>query len=265
MQAADTAQTVSLHVADELATITLTRPERNNVIDAQFGQEFRDIAIALMGDAGVRAILLRGEGANFCVGGDIRSFAREADLPVALRRMTLDFHAAMAILARLDTPIVCAVQGAAAGAGLALAALSDYVIAEDTATFSFAYTKLGLTGDGGITWLLPRLIGLRRFQALVLEGRSVDAAEALAMGLVSRIAGADGAGVEAQAFARELAAGPTRAYGMVRRLAQSSFTQPFERQLEDEAQAICRAAASADAQDAITAFAARRKPVFKGR
>lgn len=256
---------LSTTLEDGLATITLIRPDASNAMGAAFARELREVAMGLMGEPSLRAVLIVAEGRNFSVGGDLGDFDGQLDLPAIVKGLTIDFHAALAMLARVDAPVVCGVQGAAAGGGLALAALCDYVVAERSATFTFAYPGIGFTADGGLTWTLPRLIGLRRFQTFVLEGRSVTAQEAYEIGLISRVVD-DGAMSEAAlAFARRLAQGPTRSFGALRRLAHASFSQRFEAQLEDEAESMFRVAGTEDARSAIAAVRRRQRPTFNGR
>jgi len=248
-----------------LATITLNTPERGNAVAKKFGQEFRAAALICQTNPTVRAVLLRAEGKAFCVGGDLKDFAGQADLPAAVKDMTIDFHAAVSMLARMDAPLVCAVNGIAAGAGLTMACLADYVIAGTSAAFTYAYAGVGFTADGGLTWLLPRLVGLRNFQSLLLSGRVVPAAEALALGIVSEVVDDAELPARAETFARRLSQGPTKAYGGIKRLALASFSQAYEAHLEAEAQALFLAAGTEDARGAIAAMAARQKPVFNGR
>lgn len=248
-----------------LATITLCRPEAGNALDATAGREFRDAAIECSTSSDVRAVLLIAEGKNFCVGGDLAFIGKQADAGASIRDMTVDFHAAMHLFSQMDAPLVTAVQGAATGAGLALAAVSDYVVASSSALFAYAYTGVGLSADGGLSWTLPRLIGVRNFQSLYLSGRRLSAEEALSLGIVSEVADEESYADRARAFAQQLANGPTLAYGAIKRLLGNSFDQGFAAQLEQEAQVITKVARSEDTRGAIEALFAKRKPVFNGR
>lgn len=262
---ADDFQTLTFGVDAGVATITLVRPDRGNALDAQGGRDLRGAALRCMADPGIRAVLLCAEGKNFCVGGDLRDFTAQQDLPTAVKDMTIDFHAAVAMFARMDAPLIAAINGAAAGAGLTLTTLSDYAIAGRSSTFTYAYSGVGFTSDGGLTWLLPRLIGLRRFQALVLEGTSLSADEAQTAGIVSKVVDDDALRDTALAFAQRIAVGPTRAYAGIKRLAQASFSQRYEAHLEDEAQALFAVAGTADARGAIASVTQRQRPTFSGR
>lgn len=256
---------VHLDIADGLATITLTRPKAGNALDDQAGREFRAAALACATAEDVRAVLLCAQGPNFCFGGDLAHIAAQTDRGKAVRDMTFDFHAAVGLLAGMRKPLVCAVRGAATGAGLSLAAISDYLICSDTAVFAYAYCGVGLSADGGLTWSLPRVIGLRAFQSLYLTGRRVDAEEGQRLGLVSEIVEDGALDARAVAFARQLADGPTLAYGAIKRLAASAFSQGLAAQLDAEGEALVALARSQDTDGAVKAVLARTQPAFKGR
>lgn len=248
-----------------LVTITLDRPESGNALDHLAILEIRKAAARCALEDGIRAVLLLAEGENFCVGGDMRIADGHNDSGISAREITIDFNAAMLQFAQMDAPLVTAVQGAAAGAGFALAAISDYVVADPSATFKYAYTGVGLSGDGGLTWTLPRLVGVRNFQSLYLTNRRVGAGEALDLGIVSELAEYGKHVERARAFACELAEGPTRAFGAVKRLVADSLNQGFATQLEAESQCITILAQSQDTKGAIDALFAKRKPVFQGK
>jgi 2-(1,2-epoxy-1,2-dihydrophenyl)acetyl-CoA isomerase len=156
------------------------------------------------------------------------------------------------------------VRGGAGGGGLGLLYAADLVVAADDARFALGYGALGLTADGGNTWFLPRMVGVRRAQQLFLLNRRFTAQEALEIGLVSRLAPNDVVEVEALALAAALAAGPTRAYGAVRRMLRQSFETSLSDQLKTEKESIIEASRSDDAQEGITAFVAKRRPQFRG-
>ena len=248
-----------------LATVTLCRAENGNAVAAQFGRDFRAAALYCQNTPGVRAVLLNAEGKAFCVGGDLKAFAAMANLGPTVKDMTEDFHAGVSMLARMNAPLVVAVQGATAGAGLSMACLGDIVIAGRAAHFSCAYPGVGFSADGGLTWLLPRLVGLRQFQRLYYLGARVSAEEALALGIVTEVVEDEALGGRALAVARQLAEGPTQAYGATRRLTLDTFGQSLETHLEQESGQISRLAAGADARGAIAAVAQRQRPTFSGK
>ena len=264
--AASPFKTVLLDIADGVATLRLNRPDQGNAINEEMAADLEEASTRIAETAGLRAVLISGNGPNFTMGGDVNLFAStpSAELPGKLRRMIDGYHRAIDRLTSIDAPVVVAVRGAAAGGGLGLLYIADIVIASTDARFALGYGALGLTSDGGNTWFLPRMVGMRRAQELFLLNRRLSAQEALEFGLVSRLVSDDSVEAEAIAVARELAAGPTRAFGAMRRMLRQSFETSLGAQLEAEMQSIVDASRSDDAREGIAAFAARRRPVFKG-
>lgn len=258
--------TLRLAVADGVARVRLNRPEAGNAIDEAMAAELLELATRLAEDPSVRVVLLSGEGPMFTAGGDIDLFARTPpdEFAPLLRRMIDTYHLALERLTELDAPLVAAVRGPSGGGGLGLLHAADVVVAADDAVFAVGYGRLGLTADGGNTWYLPRLVGLRRAQELFLLNRRITAAEALEWGMVTRVVPAADVDAEAEAIALRLAAGPTRAFGGMRRLLRQSFDTDLRGQLAAEKAAIVEVAATADAAEGIAAFAAHRRPTFTG-
>jgi 2-(1,2-epoxy-1,2-dihydrophenyl)acetyl-CoA isomerase len=264
--ATPTFETVLYEVADGLATITLNRPDAANSINLAMGRDLKDVAIACDEDPSVRAVLLRANGKLFCGGGDLPSFAAFGDqIGVQLKRLTTDLHAALSRFLRMRSPMVIAVQGAAAGAGLPLAMVGDLVLAGRSASFTMAYTAAGLSPDGGSTYLLPRLIGMRRAQELTLLNRRLSAEEALGWQMVTKVVDDDALVDESLALARRLAEGPTAAFASAKRLLWGSLGDTIEVQMELEAREIAANARGIDGTEGIAAFAAKRAPVYRGR
>ena len=184
-------------------------------------------------------MLLTGSGARFCGGGDVKEFAGHADdLTPHLRAILAYLHPAVERLVRGDAPVVTAVQGSAAGAGMGLVGASDIVIAGESAKFVMAYTAIGVTPDGASSWFLPRLVGLRRAVELTITNRPLSAAEALEWGLITKVVADDDVQQEAAALATRLASGPTRAFGGAKRLLNESLENTFETHLALEAELI---------------------------
>lgn len=256
---------VTLTIEDAIARLTLARPEAGNAMSWDLIDQLALATEAIAADARVRAVLLSAQGKNFCVGGDIQAFASEADPTGFIRRLAERLHESVARLTTLPVPVVIAVQGAAAGAGFSLAALGDIVLAAENASFTLAYTGIGLTSDGGATWSLPRLIGMRRAQELAYMNRRLSAAEARAMNIVTQVVPNEQLMAEADAIARKLAAGPTAAFAGVKRLLAEGQTRDLAQHLDAEAAAISAALGTKDAQGAVKAFLAREKPQFEGR
>jgi 2-(1,2-epoxy-1,2-dihydrophenyl)acetyl-CoA isomerase len=244
--------------------ITLARPEVGNALDVPMCRALMKAAIAADEDDAVRCVLLSGEGKLFCAGGDVAGFSQAGErLPAYLKEITAYVHAAVVRLVRMGKPVVVALNGAAAGAGVGLAVLGDIVLAAPNASFALAYTGIGLSPDGGTTWLLPRLIGLRRTQELCLLNKRVKAQEAATLGLVTRIIDGD-LMTEAMAVARELAAGATHALGTTRRLLLESGSASLETQLDAESRAISGLARTRDGREGVAAFVDKRAPTFTG-
>jgi 2-(1,2-epoxy-1,2-dihydrophenyl)acetyl-CoA isomerase len=261
-----TEELVRFELDGALARLTLQRPDAANAIDLALARALHDAALRCDEDPTVRAVVLTGTGRMFCAGGDLASFEQAGvGRPKLIKEITTYLHAAVARFARMRAPVVAAVNGAAAGAGLALVAAADLAVASEQAKFTLAYTRAGLTPDGSSTWFLPRLVGTRRSLELMLTNRVLSAAEALDWGIVNRVVPAAAVVGEAESLARELAAGATEAFGATKRLLLLSGSQGLETQMEIEARAIADAARSADAAEGIAAFLAKRAPRFEGR
>ncbi len=258
-------ETLGFEAADGVARVTLRRPEAANALTPLMCLELSEAAAQCDERDDIRAVILEGAGGMFSAGGDLKFFSSAGDgLGAAIRTMTADLHAAVSRLSRMDAPVVCAVRGVAAGAGLGLAAACDFTVAADSARFTLAYTAAGLSPDGSSTWFLPRLVGLRRARELMLTNRTLSADEARDIGLVDAVVPEDGLAAEVSERARAFADGPTRAYGAVKRLLQDSMTNGLETQMERETRTIAELSGSADAREGIAAFVAKRRPVFTG-
>ncbi len=249
-----------------VATLTINRPDAANALDLPTTRDFMDAAIELDEDADVRAVVITGAGRFFCAGGDLGSFAKFGDgVAARLKEMTAYLHAAVTRLVRMDAPVIAAVNGTAAGAGMSLAVACDMAIAAESASFTMAYTAAGLSPDGSSTWFLPRRIGDRRTRELMLTNRKLSSAEALDWGVVNQVVADDAVLGEAQQLAARLADGPTRAYGAVKQLLVQTFENGLETQMEHEGRTIAALSATADGQEGINAFMAKRRPQFTGR
>jgi 2-(1,2-epoxy-1,2-dihydrophenyl)acetyl-CoA isomerase len=257
-----TAATVHLEIRESIAHLTLARPEAANTMNLQFGREFLAAAFAIEA-ASVRAVLLTGQGKNFCFGGDLRGMvASSSDVGAYLSELTTNLHAGMALLARLDAPVIAAVNGTAAGAGLGLVLAADLAIAARGAKFAPAYTGVGLTPDAGCTFLLPRAVGYKRAVELLLTNRVLDAQTALDWGLVNQVVEDDKLMETAAALAARLAAGPVGAFGGVKRLLADAVPG-FEAQLARESRSIAARGMTAEGREGIAAFLDKRAPRFQ--
>jgi len=253
-------------VVDDVARVTLNRPESRNAIDLRLAEEFLAVARAIESDPHVRAVLIAGNGPSLTVGGDLPFMVESGgeDLGALLRRMTTPFHEAFRILSEIDAPVITAAHGAIAGGGLGFVYAADVVIASRSARFVTAFADVGVSGDGGGTWHLPRLIGTARATRVMLENRPISASEALEWGLVSEVVDDDAVHESALALATRLAAGPTRAFGQMRRLLRDGATRDLAVQLRAETDALERCGSTADARNAMAAFVAGQRPTFEG-
>ena len=259
-------ETILFEVKDQVAIITLNRPEAANGLIMTSGKELMHAAIRCDEDPGIRAALLTGRGKFFSAGGDLKYFAESGEgLAQALKEMTVYCHSAASRFLRMDKPLVTAVNGPAAGMGMSFAISGDLVLAAESASFTAAYTAAALSPDGAMTYLLPRFIGLLRTKELMLTNRRLTAREALEWGLVNRVVPDAELMQEAEKLAKSLAAGPTRSFGSVKKLLCGTYSESLETQMELEARGIADMSKTADAREGVGAFLARRKPTFTGK
>ncbi len=251
--------------ADGVATITLNRPEAFNSLNMVMAKELFDAAHRCDADPAIRAVLITGAGRAFCGGGDLKSFAAQADTPRHLKEVTTYLHGAISRLARGDKPTIAAVNGAAAGAGFSLMLACDLALAAQSAKFTMAYTKAGLSPDGSSSFFLPRIVGMRRALELTLTNRVLSAAEAEGWGIVTRAVPDEALLQEARALAAQLAEGATLAFGKAKELLRQSFSESLETQMENETQAIAALARTADYREGSAAFFEKRTPRFSGQ
>lgn len=259
-------QTIAYSVIDTVATVCLNRPDVRNAIDMQMAEETLAVARRIAADDSIRAVFICGNGPALTVGGDIDYFlARSGErFGMLFAQMITPFHEAFRILSRVDAPIVTAAHGAVAGGGLGFVYAADLVIAAEDTKFVTAFAALGLSGDGGGTWHLPRLIGPRRAAEAYLRNRPIDAPEALQWGLINEIVPAEKLRSRAEAVAQELATGPTRGFARMRALLRDSWRNDLSTQLQAEIEAIRHTGDTADAARAIADFAAKRRSEFAG-
>lgn len=260
---------IGFDLTEGVARVTIDRPAQFNALNLQAMEELLDIANRCSTNPAVRCVLLTGAGDRaFCAGGDVPGFhagIESGEIGLLIQRMTQALHMAISRFAGMRAPLVGAVNGVAAGAGLSLAASCDLLVAADTARFTSAYTRIGLTPDGSSTYFLTRSIGPRRAMELHMTDRVLTAAEALDWGLVNRVVPAASLMEEAGALAAKLAEGPTRAFGNVKTLIQTGLADTLESQMERESRSILEMAQSEDGREGIAAFVAKRAPRFVGR
>ena len=258
--------TLLFEVRDNVAHITLNRPEAANALNTEMGIDLLNAIMHCDEDPAVRAVLITGTGSMFCSGGDLKGFATHLDnLAYHFKKVTIDLHAMMARLSRMDAPVIAAVNGTAAGAGMSLVCASDIVLSAESARFILAYTRAGLTPDGASTYFLPRIVGLKRALELALTNRMLSAQEALEWGIINKVVPDVELLAEAEALATQLAAGPTKALGGTKRLLRGSMNESLESQMENESQSIANMGRTADTKEGITAFIEKRPARFTGQ
>ncbi len=255
---------IQFSIESDIAQIRLDRPEHANGMNLRLMQELVE-AVHTCEEEAVRALIITGVGKFFSAGGDLASFADDLPhLPRKLNELTLNLHGAISRLVRLNAPVIAAVNGPCAGAGMSLACACDLVLAAESSHFTMAYTAAGLSPDGSSTWFLPRRVGDLRARELMLTNRRLSAVEAVSWGLANRVVEDKELDREAMALARQLAAGPTLAYGKVKALVNDSLLTGLETQMELESRAIASSAKTRDAQEGIRSFLDKRSPVFVG-
>jgi len=259
-------EALKVEKAERVATVTLNRPDSLNAVNNVMHHELMTIWLDLAEDQDVNAIILTGAGRAFCAGGDVKDFVDNLDrIGVLVKELTTYLHGAVSRFCRSEKPVIMAVNGVAAGGGLSFALSGDLVVAAESARFTMAYSKIAATPDGSSSYFLPRLVGIRRAMELYFTNRVLSAGEALEWGLVTRVVPDAELATTVAAMARELAQGPTKAFGGAKRLFHQSTWESLETQMELEAQAIAASGHTEDFRAGVTAFARKQSPTFRGR
>ena len=259
----DPAAPVLLERDGPIATLRLNRPDALNAIDVAMANAFLAAVQAVAADPTVRAVVLRGNGRGFMAGGDLATL-RAHPVQGAIDILT-PLNQALPLLAQMNAPVIAQVHGVAAGAGLSLLLMADYVLVAEGTRFNLAYINLGTSCDVGASWALPRLVGVRKALEIALLGDAFTADEALRLGLVNRVVPAAELDAATAALAARLASGPTQAYGAMKRLMRDSMDRTLPEQLAAEAAAFVQCAGTQDFQSGVDAFHARQSPRFTGR
>ncbi len=247
-------------------TVTLNRPDKLNAFNPEMHQLLRKALERALDDAAVRAVLLTGAGRGFCAGQDLSERNVAADAPIDLSvSLGSHYNPLVRRLRELPKPVVCAVNGVAAGAGANIALACDLVIAARSASFVQSFARLGLVPDSGGTWLLPRLVGGARAMGLALLGDKLPARQAEEWGLIWKVVDDDKLLQEANAIAALLAEGPTRGYGLVKKAFNASWGNSLDAQLDLERDLQREAGLTQDYREGVTAFMQKRKPQYKGK
>ena len=258
---------LDLEVTNGIGWVRLNRPDALNSLDTELKTALLAGLRSVADDPDVRCVVLTGTGRAFCVGQDLTEHVRRlsaGDATLA-RTVTEHYNPIVTLLATMDKPVVAALGGAAAGAGLTFALACDFRIAVDTAGLNTAFAGIALSCDSGASWTLPRLVGTAKAKELLMFPRTIPAAEALALGLLTKVVPAEDFNATVLAFARSLADGPTLALGAIRRAVAFSAGAGLADALGHEAELMARTGHSADHQIAVRAFLAKEKPVYTGR
>ena len=252
---------------DGVAHVRLNRPEASNAIDVPFVRALYDALMIVHGDRRVRAVLLTGEGPHFCAGGDVKTFESKGErLPDYLREATSWLQNVASALIRLEAPVVTAVQGfAAGGGGLGLVCASDIVIAGESAKFLLGATRVGMAPDAGGSVTLAHLVGLRKAIEITFLNETLTAAQALEIGLITRVVPDDALQDEGFEIARTLAQGATKAIAASKRLLWDGLGATVESRLPEEARTVSELSGTYDAREGLAAVIERRPPRFENR
>lgn len=258
---------VLLDITDGIARLRLNRPDAANGMSAELLSALCDAIMVCHGHPDLRVVLLSGEGANFCAGGDVRAFASKGEkLPDYIRQATAYLQNAVTGLLRLEAPVIASVQGfAAGGGGFGLVCASDIVIAAESAKFLAGATRVAMAPDAGVSVTLSRLVGLRRAMSILLTNPVIPAAEALQMGIVTKVVPDAELADASLTLARELAAGAPKALAATKRLVWAGTGTSIEQCLSEEARTVAELSGMADAREGLAAVIERRKPTFTGR
>jgi len=254
-------------LTDAVATVTLNRPAAMNALDTELKTALRETLEEVGNDPAVRAVVLTGSGRAFCVGQDLAEHARnlEADPDAVWSTVPQHYTPIATALATMPKPVIAAVNGAAAGAGAAFSFACDFRVASDAATFTMAFSSVGLAADSGSSWSLPRLVGMAKAKELLLLPSTVTAQAALGVGLVTEVVPAGELADRARDLAVRLAAGPTAAYGAIRRSLAFSAGHGLADSLDVERQMMELTGSTEDHRRAVASFLGKTAPTFQGR
>lgn len=259
-------ETLEFSIADGVARIALNRPDSLNSFNTQMHAEMRDALKAVKSDETVRCLLLTGNGRGFCAGQDLsdRSVAADAEVPDLGESIEKNYSPLLRTLTQLEMPVICAVNGVAAGAGANIAFACDIVLAGRSASFIQAFCKIGLIPDCGGTWTLPRLVGKARAMGLAMLGDKISAEQAENWGMIWQCLDDDALQDEAMTLAKRLATQPTAGLALIKRAINEGSTNSFDEQLDVERDLQRLAGRTNDYREGVAAFMQKRKPEFKG-
>lgn len=259
-----TYSTILYQVSDGVAILTLNRPEVLNALTEKMAHELMDALKRAERDAQVRCLLLTGAGRGFCSGQDLGDMQQREPGELISDHLRRGYNRLVTQMTGLEKPIIGAINGVAAGAGCGVALAADVRIASEQASFMLAFSRVGLVPDSGVTWLLPRLVGYARAYMMAISAEKIPAAAALAWGMVNEVTPHDQLMEISLAWARRLAAGPTRAFGLTKRAMLAGWNKTLPEALEYEALLQDIAGSSHDFLEGVSAFLTKRPPEFRG-
>lgn len=262
-----TLTTIEFVIEDALARLTLNRPDKLNSFNAKMHEEVREAMKTVQRDDSIRCLLISGNGRGFCAGQDLsdRNVAPDAESPDLGESLEQKYNPLIRSLVKLEKPVICAVNGVAAGAGANIALACDIVIAAESAKFIQSFCNIGLVPDSGGTWTLPRLVGRARALGMALLGERISARQAEDWGLIWKCVADEELASTAQQMARHLATQPTRGLGLIKRAMLTSSDNSLDDQLDLERDLQRLAGRSEDYREGVSAFMNKREPEFKGR
>ena len=254
-------QTIKFEQSGPITRITLDRPDAANGMNDTMTRELADAARRCDNDA-TKVVVITGSGRFFSAGGDLKSFASAPSRSLFIKGIADELHRAISTFARMDAVLITAVNGVAAGAGFSLAVTGDLVLAAESASFTMAYTRAGLSPDGSASYFLPRLIGITKTKELMLTNRTLSSQDASQWGLVTEVVPDDELAARTDKLAEQMAASARGSNGAVKALLLSTFSRGLEEQTELEGRLIAELAESADGREGVDAFLAKRKAEF---
>lgn len=256
---------VLLEIQNAIATITLNRPESMNAMNEALLAELAEVTEAVQHDNQVRAVLLRGEGPLFCVGGDIKFFYDNKDIASDdIKKVVNNINRAVTACLTMPKPVLACVHGSVAGAGLSLILAADLVIAEENTKFTTAYSGIGISPDGAMSYTLPRIVGLRKAMELIMLAEVFDAQKALALGIINYTSSADTLLEKTKKILTRLVSAPTYAFGQIKQQVNQAQQNSLKDQLTLEANSFAQCYATEDFKNGVESFLKKSRPTFKG-
>ena len=257
--------TILFSQSGSIGTLTFNRPDVYNAMNIELIHAMRDVTAELAVSKTLRAVILKGAGKAFLAGGDVGLFYKQRESMGNVKPLGDALHAGIKNIRNMPFPVIAQIHGACAGAGLSVAMAADFAIAAEGAQFNTAYTKIGLSPDGGSTFFLPRYVGMKRAIELTMLADMFDAKAAASMGIINRVVPAQDLEQEVAALAERLSNGATQAFARAKKLINQSFVTPIDKQLDDEIAFFAECATTDDFKEGVTAFVEKRKPHFVGK